>query len=1177
MEGTNLLGKSHKKYVQEQVKLRQEKLGKSSKDSTDISWMNGKTSWVRLASSVNIENSTIRVPSPFQELYENVNYKAGGDTTGHQNVSPDINNIINFNLQRISEQGEVGIDIEVPTGKQRLELLGLDDKWMGNTLARNLVLIGGNENISADQTKTKRKGVSPTTFPAYQGRDFGLVAMPGIESVDIKSKSMGSLKEAKIKIRVNDAIQLELIETVYLRLGYSMFLEWGNSSYFRNDGEYVKGASAEPGLIYDFLSQETPTQQEIDRVLALKASINNNLADIGSFVGSLASDGSSPNVGRVVGAVSGAATTDENVENVKKEIAEFEKQIDSVQVLQQKIEEERKRSCGNYDALFGKVTNFDWEFDPDGFYSVNLTIISWGDIIESLNINAYYPDVVLDIDESGNIKRDEIDRKNSSALESFIYLATLPSTDTYINSFLVATYENTTYQPIKKSIKAQINSDVNIFWFGFTPTNDSEASEYSELLNYDRGATNSAGKVISCNAQMGDTEEYFYLRFGDLLDFIKSKLLLYNGKAPIIDIDTRPGANFCYNPKINVSADPSKMMIRRKLPFDAEGVLPLEELNLVVGTNYEYVEGIFDTVFTVDEQQIDTRIEEFDAKVPGTDIIGGDIMNLYFEKEYLYSVIDSIMDLKTGKLSLFNFIKELLNTANDCLGGVNNLDLRIVDDRILQIYDQTPLYGVKLGESNEDSQRFNIYGVQENNGSFVTNFGLKTELTNEFATTVAIGAQANGSAVGEDATFLSKWNFGLIDRFIPKKIDSIARNLEAKEKDFEELKALTSKILTFWYAYQIQYVQYDGVLSNINRYRFDLMGTERFVEYTDLQKKFFQALIKLETNSQSANPNRLSNQIGMLPINLNLEMDGISGIRIYDQINVDTRFLPSYYPNYLIFIIKGISHTFSGNRWITKIDTIAQPKVQFQEDLRLYDKFKMDFETLSQDEETPEENIDDPAVIYNGLLKVGTKGTTPPAVTAFKAAGIKNGEVPSSIKLDLRDTDIPLRNVSQPFLFADAYGALLRLHQLVVDAGYTMTITSADRTLEKQKELRKSLGSGAAVPGTSNHGWAIAIDIGELYQEVGGSKDATANLEGRKRSELYKFLAINGPLHGWYNPWALSDGGTDEMWHWEWWGTPTTTIPGLDYENLPDDVDLSEPIQQWELDLKRQLFEDANR
>ena len=938
MEGTNLLGKSHKQYVQDQIKVRQEKLGKTTKDNNDISWMNSKTSWVRLASSVNIENSTIRIPFTAKELYEGANYKAGGDTTGHQNVSPDINTIIKINLDTLNEEANLGTDVEIPTGKQRLELLDLDESFMGSTLAKKMVLVGGTEIVNFSENdgniiakKNKRKGISnklqnsASSNFAYSSKngDFGLVAMPGIQSADIKSKSMGSLREANISIRVNDAEQLELIETLYLRLGYSMFLEWGNSSYFKNNGEYIKGVLSEPGLIYDFLLHETPTQQEIDRVL------KNKMADLNG-------DG-----------------VEETL--TLEELASFEAQIDSIQTFNAKIEEERKRSCGNYDALFGKVTNFSWEFDPSGFYNVSLTMISWGDIIESLNINAFYPDVIIDFDDEGNPDRGVIDRKNSSALEAFIHQSTLPNSDQQVSSFVVFSIERTSISPIKNTIKSEINSDISIFGINLNTSEiESEESEYSALLGYDRGATNSKGKVISCNAQFGDTGKYFYLRFGDLLDFIKSKLLLYNGNSPIIDIDTRPNKNFCYNPKVNISADPSKVMIRRKLPYDPFATLPEDVLEVISGIDYETREGIFDSTFTVDKESIDTRIEEFDIKVPGTDIIGGNIMNIYFEKEYLYSIIDKLIDAKSGKLSLYNFIKELLNTANDCLGGVNKLDLRVIDDRVIQIYDQTPLYGVKLGESNEDSQQFNIYGLQKNNGSFVTNFGLKTELTNEFATTVAIGAQAQGNVVGEDSTMLSKWNFGLIDRFIPKKIDSISRDSKAKEKELEELKSLAIKIKELWNAYQIQYFgDYDSSIgTQIKKYKFPVMDTEQFGSYTKLQRNFFKSLIKIETNSHSSNPNRLSNQMGMLPINLNLEMDGLSGVRIYDQINVDTRFLPSYYPNYLVFIIKGVSHTFAGNRWITKIDTIAQPKVQFQEDLKFFDKFNTVSQTLIKDTNT---------------------------------------------------------------------------------------------------------------------------------------------------------------------------------------------------------------------------------
>ena len=43
-------------------------------------------------------------------------------------------------------------------------------------------------------------------------------------------------------------------------------------------------------------------------------------------------------------------------------------------------------------------------------------------------------------------------------------------------------------------------------------------------------------------------------------------------------------------------------------------------------------------------------------------------------------------------------------------------------------------------------------------------------------------------------------------------------------------------------------------------------------------------------------------------------------------------------------------------------------------------------------------------------------------------------------------------------------------------------------------------------------------------------------LKGRK-TDAYKKIAEIGVKYGWYNPWRLSDNaGTDEIWHFEYWG-----------------------------------------
>lgn len=894
MEGTNLLGKSHKQYVQDQIKIRQEKLGKTTKDNNDISWLNSKTSWVRLASSVDIKNTTTR------EVQVVLPPLLPPESTQTSPLPPAPNYI------------DVPNTIDgVKVGEKRLNLLGLDESFMGSTLSQKMVLYGGLEQASFGDTNklNKKSGItsklgtstaSSTSVYTSKNGDFGLVAMPGIESVDIKSKSMGSLREANISIRVNDAEQLELIETIYLRLGYSLFLEWGNSSYYNNKGEYVKGASVEPTLLYDFLNPS---------------------------------------------------------EKLKKCPTNFI----------EKIEDQRKKSNGNYDALFGRVSNFSWEFDPSGFYNVSLTIISWGDIIESLKIDSLYPGV--DVNNPSN--ENAVEKKDQSLLNGFIHEASQPNQKREENNYATTSpgyvpglkTDTTRYSVVKDNLIAEINYEKYTQFRGTTKENVSTNSDYSSILDYDRDLTNSKGKIISGTATF-NSNTYHYVRLGDILDFIKSRLSLYveDCNTPIVGISTLTSKNFCYNPKINVSADPSKVIIRRSLPSSEQGLETLKRTVRPDGENFENIitntkifEGVleeenlqlepFDKVISVESGRIDIDTDG-DGVVDQKDVptfkkvTVGLLMNIYFEKEFLYSTIDQYRDNKTKKLALYKFLKALLDTANDCLGGVNKLDLRVKDDQTLEIYDQTPLYGIK--EPEENPTIFNIYGLKKSTGegSFITNFGLKTELTNEFATTVTIGAQANGSVVGEDATMLSRWNFGLIDRFYPKKLDSYRKSDQqtSGDPDEEEFQTALKKMFNLWSDYSLQKIgsevlSVNGGVNNktITGYFFPLFQTNNYTEYVKIQKDFFQSIIKLESKKQKV----LSNQMGMLPINLNLEMDGISGIRIYDQIHVDTRFLPSYYPDNLIFIIKGLSQTFNGNRWITKIDTIAQPKVQFGKELDL--------------------------------------------------------------------------------------------------------------------------------------------------------------------------------------------------------------------------------------------------
>ena len=74
--------------------------------------------------------------------------------------------------------------------------------------------------------------------------------------------------------------------------------------------------------------------------------------------------------------------------------------------------------------------------------------------------------------------------------------------------------------------------------------------------------------------------------------------------------------------------------------------------------------------------------------------------------------------------------------------------------------------------------------------------------------------------------------------------------------------------------------------------------------------------------------------------------------------------------------------------------------------------------------------------------------------------------------------------------------------------------------------------------GAGPHGYGLAVDFGNLFQEVGGSTDLEKNKQARINSTTYKTIAEEGKNNGWYNPWRLSDegGSMDELWHFEYWG-----------------------------------------
>ncbi len=108
-------------------------------------------------------------------------------------------------------------------------------------LAKNYVLQGGTLNSNG----TLKSGIGTgnelysTKSPGGTPHRLGIRPMPGITSVNINSKSnYGSLREATVNFQCWDVTQLEELEQLYMRSGYTALIEWGWVPYIDQKGTY---------------------------------------------------------------------------------------------------------------------------------------------------------------------------------------------------------------------------------------------------------------------------------------------------------------------------------------------------------------------------------------------------------------------------------------------------------------------------------------------------------------------------------------------------------------------------------------------------------------------------------------------------------------------------------------------------------------------------------------------------------------------------------------------------------------------------------------------------------------------------------------------------------------------------------------------------------------------------
>lgn len=273
---------------------------------------------------------------------------------------------------------------------------------------------------------------------------------------------------------------------------------------------------------------------------------------------------------------------------------------------------------------------------------------------------------------------------------------------------------------------------------------------------------------------------------------------------------------------------------------------------------------------------------------------GNDIMDIYFSTVYLRSKLDTFIDgtLKPGT-GMFDFFKSICADLNDMF-AINNFDVfynetnnqyRIVDRK------QTPPRG--------RAKVVNLTGLK----STVVDLNISSKITPNIASQISIAAVGSeGSQYKENVKNIMQWNQGAVDRIILVKSTSATEITDKPEnqcganKPGEKYKKEVTKL-------------YDS-FNNEN-------GGEFLVKEWDAMKPQLKAEILRRFNC-TAKGKTLK---GVIPVELSLKMEGISGLKIAQAFRINRGILPKKYDNWG-YIITGLDHEIgTDNKWFTNIKT----------------------------------------------------------------------------------------------------------------------------------------------------------------------------------------------------------------------------------------------------------------
>jgi len=860
-------------HVRNQLAARQFALTKQSRSPQDLSYINSRNSWVRMSSSVNVDNS--------------------------------------------------------------------------NELAKQYILQGGTLNADG----TKKTGVGSSFQNAYsnvsqrnQAYRLGIRPMPGITGVEIKSKTAyGSLREAIVSFQCWDIKQLEDLEILYMRPGYTVLLEWGWAPYITSTSPTYHPTFND---YYDIINK-TPT----DRTKLFK--------DL------------------------------------------FDKS---------------KKYEGNYDAMFGYVKNYQWSARADGGYDCQTTIITTGEIIESLKINytridkvdsaekgllndefttlpvntewfkAYeknklagmWAELFYRIGGTGEtalnykylnqaLKRtnaylsSNTDSNDSLSKNGTQVYISLEKVFEYLNKYIIAKssadqqplvtlslkYKDPSTgkeddllciaHPLQLSVDPGVCLIKNPLWSGTVvqsvqqiPQNNPAIDNAEEAFNLIKEAYSGFGtdtsKLINGIKKITTLEIYSGVQelikndgeYTDLEDVLKGELGIDNG-PDVFKIKTHLESSLGFKVEYNIKTD-AFGGTTTSTPTQDPGLFAdvvSTSITIAPPSGYNANTNLSSEIIIENKSNDAIGNLAFMDKIPLEYFADGDpyseigvLKNILINVDYLYvnslsAALQSTDDKGKEEINLYNYVKTLMQDIQTSIGNVNSFEIHVdpIDNNVARVIDIN--YTEKTKVRYQDLFPLSIHELN----STVRSYSLQSQIFPNQSSIIAIGSQVKGGAVGIQSNTMIDFNRNITDRVLPAKVDG---SLLTPTLDTGSVTSnITNGLAPIINAFSLVNVQLDPQTNP--SYDDEIAAAKTGLKDVIV---YFQSIVK----SPGSNRN-------LIPTKFSCEIDGIGGLIIGNMFRLPKHILPRGYRGQgagveLGNAVTGIAHSIGKGDWVTKIDSL---------------------------------------------------------------------------------------------------------------------------------------------------------------------------------------------------------------------------------------------------------------